>query len=90
MDSDEPPNPRPGGGVEGVPFRPPSEEKPPGGRGFETRRAGSIFGNFKFYENLLLKNGHETDCVLMFGARLARIKFFFDWVRGFVMIRLLI
>ncbi len=77
-------------GVKGVPFRAPSEEKPPGGHGFETRRAGSIFGNFKFYENLLLKNGHETDCVLMFRARLARIKFFFDWVRGFVMIRLLI
>ena len=62
--------------VERSPFGSPSEEKLPGGCGFETGRAGSIFGNFKFYENLLLKNGHEPDCVLMSEAHLARIKFF--------------
>ena len=53
------------------------------------RGTGAIAGSFKFCENRVLKNGHEPDCVLMFGAHLARINLYFDWVRVFDMIRLL-
>ncbi len=76
MDSQESPNPRPGRVRKGSRWAL-LEEKTPGGYGFKTRRTGSIFGNFKFHDNRVLKNGHEPDCVLMFGVHLARIKFFF-------------